>query len=131
MTSRPDRLAVALEACGYRPQSGGPFFTRHRRGLADLPTPELPAGYRLSQVAPGQADERAAAHRAGWSEFGSRLSAESYAGLMGTYPYRAETDLVVTAPGGEWVASALGWYDDVNAVGLVEPVFRRLPDASR
>ena len=41
---------------------------------------------------------------------------------MQLYPYRAETDLVVVAPNGEWVASALGWYDDVNHVGLVEPV---------
>ncbi|MET9026683.1 hypothetical protein ABZW96_13865 [Nocardia sp. NPDC004168] len=41
---------------------------------------------------------------------------------MAAYPYREQTDLVVVAPDGQWVASALGWYDEINRVGLVEPV---------
>jgi len=82
-------------------------------------------------VPDGDAERRAAVHRAGWSDFGSRVSTESYATLMRTFPYRSETDLVVVTDDGEWVASALGWYDEVNAVGLVEPVscdpdYRRL-----
>ncbi|WP_067834762.1 GNAT family N-acetyltransferase [Nocardia lijiangensis] len=61
-------------------------------------------------------------HRAGWSDFGSHLTTASYRNIMAAYPYRTQTDLVVLAPDGEWVASALGWYDEVNKVGLVEPV---------
>ena len=35
---------------------------------------------------------------------------------------RPETDWVVESPTGEMVASAPGWLDDENKVGLVEPV---------
>lgn len=63
-------------------------------------------------------------HRAGWSDFDSQLSAVRYHDIMTTHPYRAQTDLVVVAPDGQWVASALGWYDEANRVGLVKPVLR-------
>jgi predicted N-acetyltransferase YhbS len=115
-------IQQALERRRYARQADGPYFTRHCRRLVDLPHVVLPDGFTVASVSSGQAEVRAQAHRAGWSDFGSRLSAESYAAIMQAYPYRPETDLVVVAPGGEWVASALGWYDEQNAVGLVEPV---------
>ncbi len=111
-----------LEARGFTPQVDGPFFRRHIRDLTDLPNVDLPDGFTISAVTDRDADRRAAAHRLGWSDFGSRISAESYAHLMQAYPYRSETDLVVVGPNGDWVASALGWYDEVHHVGLVEPV---------
>ena len=125
------RVQHALRDRGYRRERAGPFFTRHSRDLTELPSVVLPAGFTIEPVPKGDAERRAAAHRAGWSDFGSRVSTESYATLMQTYPYRSETDLVVVTDNGEWVASALGWYDEVNAVGLVEPVscdpdYRRL-----
>ena len=61
-------------------------------------------------------------HRAGWSDFGSTLSTQTYAGVMAVRPYRPDLDWVVEAPDGELVASALGWLDDVNRSGLLEPV---------
>lgn len=114
----------ALERRGFRVRAEAPFFRRLVRGLGedDLPEVELPPGYHVRSVEPDEAERRAAVHRLGWSDFGSRVSTETYARVMRTPPYRSETDVVVVAPDGEWVASALGWYDEVNAVGLVEPV---------
>lgn len=117
-----DEVRRTLEMRGYRSQEGGPYFTRHVRELVELPPVVLPEGFTLQPVPDGEAARRAAAHRAGWSDFGSRVSTESYAAVMNAFPYRPETDLVVEAPDGEWVASALGWYDEANLLGLVEPV---------
>ncbi|WP_433679192.1 GNAT family N-acetyltransferase [Nocardia sp. CA-119907] len=120
-TDRHER--AALSERGYTVQDTGPFFRRHTRDLSELPALSLlPDGFVITPVAEDDAGRRAAAHRAGWSDFGSRVTADSYRNVMATYPYRAPTDLVVVAPDGGWVASALGWYDDLNRVGLVEPV---------
>jgi L-amino acid N-acyltransferase YncA len=115
-------VRATLADRGWRQQVDGPYFRRHQRPLDDLPPVVLPDGFAIDAVGAGDAQRRAAVHRAGWVDFGSRLSGEQYAALMRAYPYRQETDLVVVAPDGTWVASALGWYDEVNAVGLVEPV---------
>lgn len=117
-----------LEAAGFTADDDAPYFRYHSMrlvdsmGLVDLPEPSLAAGFQLRHVEPGEAAERAAVHRAGWSDFGSRVSTESYQAVMAAYPYRPELDWVVTAPDGTWVASALGWLDDVNRAGLLEPV---------
>jgi hypothetical protein len=113
---------AALAARGYTEQRDGPFFRRLVHDLTDLPTPPLPRGFTVAQVSAADAGRRAAVHRAGWSGFDSRLTGEDYCGIMAAYPYREQTDLVVVAPDGQWVASALGWYDEVNQVGLTEPV---------
>jgi predicted N-acetyltransferase YhbS len=115
-------VAAVLRRRGYAPDPDGPYFVRLTHDLRDLPPVTLRAGFSIMPVAPGQAARRAAVHRAGWADFASTLPAESYAALMRTYPYRPALDLVVAAPDGTWVASALGWYDEVNRVGLVEPV---------
>lgn len=113
---------AALSRRGYRSQQDGPFFRRHVHTLDDLPAVSLPDGFTITQVGAGDAERRAAAHRAGWSDFGSRVTGDSYRRVMAADPYRARTDLVVVSPDGDWVASALGWYDETNGVGLVEPV---------
>jgi predicted N-acetyltransferase YhbS len=114
--------AATLRGRGYVRDDHGPYFVRLVREVVDLPAPRLPPGFTITPVRPGQATPRAAVHRAGWSDFAAELSADDYAALMRTYPYRPDLDLVVVAPDGTWVASALGWYDAVNQVGLVEPV---------
>jgi ribosomal protein S18 acetylase RimI-like enzyme len=83
--------------------------------------PELQDGFALRTVR-GREDlhERVEVHRAAWS--GSRVTEESYANVMSIWPYRADLDCVVEAPGGTFAASVLCWYDDVNRVGEFEPV---------
>jgi hypothetical protein len=115
-------LRAVLERRGYHADEGGPYFRRHIHDLADLPAVPLPDGFTITRVTAADAERRAAVHRAGWSDFGSRVTVAHYRRVMAAYPYRPETDLVVVSPAGDWVASALGWYDEVNRVGLVEPV---------
>lgn len=124
-------LIAGLVGAGFRPGADGPYFRHHAMSLDSLSDAAMPDGFRLRRVEDGEAVSRAAAHRAGWSDFGSVLSTETYAGVMSAWPYRADLDWVVEAPGGELVASALAWLDDVNRSGLLEPVscapaYRRL-----
>jgi predicted N-acetyltransferase YhbS len=51
--------------------------------------------------------------------------------MMQTWPYRPELDIGIEGPDGRIVASCTTWLDDVNRVGLFEPVgvdpeFRRM-----
>jgi predicted N-acetyltransferase YhbS len=118
-----DHLVAALTAHAYTVDSEAPWFTHHHRAMSDLEPPVLPDGYRLRTIRPGEADARAAVHRAAWSDLGtSRVTARSYAEVMDTWPYRFELDWVVEDPDGELVASALGWLDERAKVGLLEPV---------
>ncbi len=98
-----------------------PWFTHHHLDLAGLPPVVLPEGYAVRAVRPDEAEPRAAVHRAAWSAT-SRVTGTAYRRLMRTAPYRPETDHVVLAPDGTWVASCCVWMDDVTGVALVEPV---------
>lgn len=115
-------LIEGLVDAGFCARTSGPYFRHHAMALDSLDSPAPPEGFRLRHVEDGEAAARAAVHRAGWSDFGSRMSADTYAAVMGAWPYTTELDWVVTAPTGELVASALGWLDDVNGSGLLEPV---------
>jgi predicted N-acetyltransferase YhbS len=115
-------LIDALIERGFSAATKRPFFRYHSMALQALEAPVLPAGFRLRHVEFGEAEMRARVHRAGWADFGSTLSTQTYADVMATWPYRPELDWVVEAPDGEPVASALAWLDDVNRSGLLEPV---------
>jgi GNAT superfamily N-acetyltransferase len=116
-------LVSALEAAGFHPDDEAPFFTHHRISLSDLRTPVVPDGLTLRHVRPGEVERRAAGHRAAWSDWGpSKVTDEDFAAVMTAWPYRPELDWVVEAPNGDFVATALIWHDQVNGIGLVEPV---------
>jgi predicted N-acetyltransferase YhbS len=102
-----------------------------------MPAPRLPAGFRVRPVGPDEIAARAAVHRAAWRpqrigrlmvppvDLGageSGMTASRYAAIAATWPYRPDLDLVVEAPDGTLVASALGWLDEANRAGLLEPV---------
>jgi len=36
--------------------------------------------------------------------------------------YRADLDIYVAAPGGEYVSFCIGWWDEVNQIASLEPV---------
>ncbi|CAM3841908.1 GNAT family N-acetyltransferase [Nocardioides zeicaulis] len=116
-----ERVVVdVLVAAGFD-EVEAPWFTHHRLDLADLPQVVLPEGYAVRAVRPGEHERRAAVHRAAWSAT-SRVTGTAYERLMRTPPYRPETDHVVVAPDGEWVASCCVWLDEATGVALVEPV---------
>jgi predicted N-acetyltransferase YhbS len=130
-------LIGGLQDSGYH-EVDEPYFRHCIRDLdGDLSAPPLPDGYRVRLTRPGETAERAAVHRAAWRpkwlgrlqvppvDLGngeSGMTAERYRMIADTWPYRRELDLVVEAPDGALVASALGWYDDVNRAALLEPV---------
>ncbi|MEV8637241.1 GNAT family N-acetyltransferase [Streptosporangium sp. NPDC051023] len=107
-----------------------PFFAYHEHELDDLQKPVVPQGFTVRAVRGSEdLDRRVAVHRAAWNP--SRVTPESYSSIMAAWPYRTDLDWVVEAPDGRFAANCLVWYDDVNRVGLIEPVgtdpeFRRL-----
>lgn len=135
-------LVEALRRRGYRPRGHGPFGIHTFRTLDDAPAPVLPAGFRaVSMVEIGDVARKVAGHRASWSRFAvydpedpplvSGMTEARYGDLMQTWPYRPELDFGIEGPGGRIVASCTTWLDEVNRVGLFEPVgvdpeFRRL-----
>jgi len=82
---------------------------------------EAPPGFTLRTVR-GDEDlhERVEVHRAAWAP--SRVTEESYRNVMRIWPYRADLDCVLEAPGGTFAAYVLCWYDGENRVGEFEPV---------
>jgi GNAT superfamily N-acetyltransferase len=131
-------LVAALERAGYQPVTEAPFF---QHCLTDLGGPftalEMPAGYRARAVRVEEAVARAALHRSAWQpsrigklfvppvDFGdaeSLVTSESYQVVMNSWPYRHDLDQVIEAPDGTLAAFALGWIDEVNRVGELEPV---------
>ena len=65
-------------------------------------------------------ESRAAAHRSAFAP--SRFSADAYASVRASWPYRQDLDCVVEAPDGSIAAFSLAWLDEVNGVGELEPV---------
>jgi ribosomal protein S18 acetylase RimI-like enzyme len=116
-------LITALTAAGFQRDDDKPYFTHHRISLDDLRTPVVPDGFTLRHARPDEVDKRAEGHRAAWSDWGpSTMTDERMALVMSCWPYRSQLDWVVEGPGGDFVASALIWLDEVHGVGLVEPV---------
>ncbi len=91
--------------------------------LDALASPIAPDGFILRHVRSDEAERRAAGHRAAFSDNNpSRVTTEGYTALMAAWPYRPDLDWVIEGPDGDFVATALGWLDERNKVGLLEPV---------
>ena len=115
-------LLAALARHGYAPHPEGAAMEHRVRSLAEpVEVPTLPEGYRVRSVE-GEADleRRVEVHRAAWAP--SRFTLPGYRRLRTLPPYREELDVVVEAPDGSFAASALGWLDEANGVGELEPV---------
>ena len=116
-------LVAALERAGYEPNRDAPYFTHHHMTLDALDSPVTPDGFTLRHVHADEAERRAAGHRAAFSDNSpSRVTTAGYSALMAAWPYRPDLDWVVEGPDGAFVATALGWLDARNKVGLLEPV---------
>ncbi len=113
-------LLGPLVDAGFAP-TDLPWFTHHFLDLAELePVPEV-EGYAFRHVEPGEAEARAACHRAAWSAT-SRVTGAAYAQLMGAPYYRHDLDWVAVERDGDMVASVGLWLDPDTGVALVEPV---------
>jgi GNAT superfamily N-acetyltransferase len=130
---RDTALVGALTRRGYRPREHGPFGIHTFRALDRIPDPVLPAGFRAVSMAElGDVERKVAGHRASWSRFAtydeadpplvSGVTVPRYRDMMQTWPYRPELDFGVVDTAGRVVASCTLWLDEVNRVGLFEPV---------
>ena len=112
---------AALEQRGYV-RGDGEWYEHLVVDLTEPPEPPLlPDGYAVRAIS-GEAElhPRVAVHRAAFAP--SRVVPESYRNVMRAWPYRSELDHVVVAPDGSFAAFALGWLDEENALGELEPV---------
>ncbi len=121
-----------LKAHGFVPLEGPapPLFARSLAG--ELPPVQLPEGYSVQGVRSEEDGRRYAAVSRGafrpdddWEAYWAR-----YARFMASPVYDGECHLFVRAPDGRGAAVCSIWYDEVNGVGLFEPVATH-PDFQR
>jgi ribosomal protein S18 acetylase RimI-like enzyme len=109
-----------LQRRGYERDA---YCYRYRRRPLDGPlaAPTLPPGYTLRHVM-GEADleARVNVHRAAFAP--SKMTAAKHRAVMAAPTYRPELDLVAVAPDGRFASYCIAWYDDVNRIGVFEPV---------
>lgn len=108
-----------IERAGYARRDDH-WYEHLIRALDDLPSPEVPAGYRLHSMEDGDIARRVEVHREAFAP--SRVVVDSYRAVTQAFPYRAALDQVIEAPDGTYAAFALGWIDTGNRVGELEPV---------
>jgi ribosomal protein S18 acetylase RimI-like enzyme len=122
--------AALLEANGFAYDAQAPWLRWNARGLDEIDEPSVPDGYRLATMAEyGDFESRSAAHRSAFAP--SRFTDEVYETVRREAPWRAELDCVVVAPDESVAAFALGWLDEANRVGELEPVGVRQEDQRR
>lgn len=109
-----------LAAHGYRP-SGDEFWTQlNAQILTDVPEPVPPKGFRFrtaGEVGPAAAVR---AHQDAWHP--SSFTEVSYEGVRRTWPYRPDLHVLLEAPDGTLVSSAITWLDERNHTAEFEPV---------
>ena len=107
---------------GFVPADTGYVHFTHR--LAEIPDAQLPAGYEVISVTSeaagvqrAQATYRAFNNSMPWAKYWDR-----YRRFIASEAHIGERDLVVISPDGHGVSACCIWFDEVNRVGLFEPV---------
>lgn len=118
--SRDRHRLAALAAQGFGPTDMGRVVYGQRIDSRGEP-PVLPSGYTLRHVAgESESEARAAVQRAAFeSEF---MTADRHRRVQSMPTYRPELDIVIVAPDGQLAAFALVWLDEVNRLGVFEPL---------
>lgn len=126
-----DACAVeTLRRHGFAHDPAAPWIRWNSRPLDEIDEPRLPAGYRLATMDEYRDFEsRSAAHRSAFAP--SRFTDEVYETVRREAPWRADLDCVVVDRAGAVAAYALGWLDEPNRVGELEPVGVRAEDQRR
>ena len=114
-----DAIAT-LERRGFARAADAPFMVHLARDLDALPDARAPEGFLLRTVREEDVGSRVAAHRSAFHP--SRVTVESYRNVIEAWPYRSDLDCIAVASDGSVAAYCLGWLDDENRVGELEPV---------
>ncbi|MFN8474283.1 MAG: GNAT family N-acetyltransferase [Anaerolineae bacterium] len=98
------------------------FMVCHRLNVTDAPPPRpLPAGYVVRSFAgESEIQSRVDAHRSAFHP--SRMTVEKHRKVMVSPTYRQALDIVCAAIDGAIAACTIVWFDEVNRVGIFEPV---------
>lgn len=118
-------LISRLENQGFRQSDYHMHYLRRELGgPVSESEPQLPSGYRARHVlGTEEVDKRAAVSRAAFeSSLPTDAYTRRYLRFMGSPAYAAHRDLVVEALDGQFAAFCIYWIDDVNRIGLFEPV---------
>ena len=117
-----------LENRGYRQTEH--LEHRHRRSLeSPLPEPAVPDGYIVRSLR--EDDDLSERCLALGRAFRDRpVDLDVYRSLQSAPGYRLDLDLVIEAPDGSFAAVAIAWFDEVNRIGMFEPV-GTVPDHQR
>jgi len=118
-------MLARLPGHGYGPDTeaggdDGDWVQFNRRPLTNLPDPALPAGFRFrtaAEVGPAAATR---AHLDAWHP--STFTAAAMAGVQAMWPYRDDLHVLVEAPDGTLVATAIMWFDPASRTAEFEPV---------
>ncbi len=92
---------ISLDSCPFPVHLPDGFQARHLKGDEDV-------------------TNRVRVQRAAFAT--SRVNEESYRNVMNSYPYDPSLDWIIESPDGEFAACCLIWLDEINKVGLLEPV---------
>jgi ribosomal protein S18 acetylase RimI-like enzyme len=110
-----------LQAFGYQ-RVEDEFLACHRLAVTDAPSPRpLPPGYTVRGFAgESEIQSRVDAHRSAFHP--SKMTVDKHRKVMASPTYRQALDLVCAAPDGAIAACSIVWFDEVNRVGIFEPV---------
>lgn len=98
----------------------GNWTQMNTRSLVDIPAPVLPDGYRFLSATDVPRFDAVKVHQAAW---GAPIFTESsLARLEQTWPYRQDLHVLIQAPDGKVVATAIVWFDNQTGIAEFEPV---------
>ena len=107
-------------------QGDWPEYQRRRPMEMPIPAVKPPAGYVVRAL--GDVNELPARSYLSWQAFHPNEPEENYQGwtwyhnIQRAPLYRRDLDLVAVAADGEFASFCTVWFDDVNRVGIFEPV---------
>ena len=118
-------MLARLPAHGYEldTEMGGDEGDWHqfnRRSLTNLQEPALPPGFRFRTAAEVGPIAATRAHVDAWHP--STFTETGMAGVQAAWPYRDDLHVLVEAPDGTLVASAIMWFDPYSRTAEFEPV---------
>ncbi|RAZ87010.1 GNAT family N-acetyltransferase [Mesorhizobium hawassense] len=98
----------------------GSWVQFNTRELTDVPSPQLPEGFRFLTAADVSTADAVKAHRDAWDR--SRFNETAFERVRRTWPYRPDLNVLIAAPDGTLAATAIIWLDEKTRTAEFEPV---------
>lgn len=116
-------LQALLRERGYAPSEYEGCDSEY--AILEAPQPQLPPGYTITSMAEkNDIEGRREVLGRGFdhTDPAEWASASTYRELQKAPDYRKDLDLYVVAPNGQYASFCVAWYDDLNKMGVFEPV---------